>query len=109
MQKLYRDTFAKYHLDALVFPTEPHVAPTAGPEAYDMDVFEKIIQNTGPGSVVGIPGLTLPSGLGQQSGLPIGLEIDGPAGSDRQLLSIGMSIERVLGRLPPPDADKHDN
>lgn len=102
MQELYRDTFAKYHLDALVFPTEPRVAPEAGAEVSDMDVFKTIIQNTGPGSVVGIPGLTLPSGLGRESGLPIGLEIDGPAGSDRHLLSIGISIEGLLGRLMPP-------
>jgi len=102
MQQLYSSTFAQYHLDALVFPTEPRVAPKAGSEASDMDAFQHIIQNTGPGSVVGIPGLTLPSGLGQGSGLPVGLEMDGPAGSDMHLLSIGLSVEKVLGRLPPP-------
>jgi mandelamide amidase len=102
MRKLYRDTFTKYRLDALVFPTEPRVAPEAGPAVTSAEVFQHIIQNTGPGSVAGVPGLTLPSGLGEKSGLPIGLEIDGPEGSDRRLLSIGMSIEGILGRVKAP-------
>lgn len=102
LQKRYRETFMKYRLDALVFPTEPRVAPKAGPGVTDAEVFQNIIQNTGPGSVAGIPGLTLPSGLGEKSGLPIGLEMDGQEGSDRHLLSIGISIEGILGRLKPP-------
>lgn len=36
------------------------------------------------------------------SGLPIGLEFDGPAGSDRKLLALGLAVEGVLGRLPAP-------
>jgi mandelamide amidase len=32
----------------------------------------------------------------------VGIEIDGPQGSDLRLLSIGMAIERVLGPTPPP-------
>jgi mandelamide amidase len=36
------------------------------------------------------------------SGLPVGIEIDGPLGSDRRLLALGMAMEKVLGRLPDP-------
>jgi len=78
------------------------VAPLAGPAVTEPEIFQQIIQNTGPGSVVGVPGLTLPSGLGAKSHLPIGLEIDGPEGSDRSLLSLGIAIEATLGRLEPP-------
>ena len=102
MQKLYRDTFARYDLDALVFPTVPRVAPEADASVIEPAVFESIIQNTGPGSVVGVPGLTLSSGLGPKTRLPVGLELDGPEGSDTRLLSIGMSMEGILGRLSPP-------
>jgi mandelamide amidase len=35
-------------------------------------------------------------------GLPVGLEIDGPVGSDVKLLGLGMSIEAILGSAPPP-------
>jgi mandelamide amidase len=102
LQKLYRDTFAKNRLDALVFPTVPRVALAATPDASSVQNFGAIIQNTDPGSNAGIPGLQLPSGLGATSGLPVGLEFDGPAGSDHRLLALGLAVERVLGRLPAP-------
>ncbi len=100
LQKLYRDTFTKHRLDALVFPTVPQVALLAAPEASSPENFGALIQNTDPGSNAGIPGLQLPSALGATSGLPIGLELDGPAGSDRRLLALGLAIEPLLGRLP---------
>jgi mandelamide amidase len=35
--------------------------------------------------------------------LPLGMALDGPAGSDRRLLAIGLALERVLGPVPPPN------
>ncbi|MDQ2762452.1 MAG: hypothetical protein M3Y22_02855, partial [Pseudomonadota bacterium] len=37
-----------------------------------------------------------------RSGLPVGLEFDGPAGSDGTLLSIGLAVEKLLPLLPAP-------
>ena len=37
-----------------------------------------------PGSTAGLPGLVLPAGL-THGGLPVGIEFDGPAASDRAL------------------------
>jgi mandelamide amidase len=34
--------------------------------------------------------------------MPVGLELDGLAGHDSDLLGLGMAIERVLGPLPAP-------
>jgi mandelamide amidase len=102
LQKLYRDTFATHRLDALVFPTVPRVALAAGPESSSPENFGALIQNTDPGSNAGVPGLQLPSGIGAASGLPIGLELDGPAGSDRRLLALGLAVEAVLGRIAAP-------
>lgn len=51
-------------------------------------------------SRLGVPGLVLPAGLA--AGLPVGLELDGLPGGDRQLLAVGMAIEAALGPLPPP-------
>lgn len=102
LQKLYRDTFKKHRLDALVFPTVPRVALAATPESSSIENFGLLIQNTDPGSNAGIPGLQLPAGLGATSGLPVGLELDGPAGSDRRLLAVGLAVEGVLGRPPAP-------
>lgn len=99
--KLYADTFASQRLDALVFPTVPRTALAATPESSSLENFLLFIQNTDPGSNAGLPGLQLPMGLGATSRMPVGLELDGPAGSDRRLIGIGMAVEAVLGRLPP--------
>jgi len=102
LQKLYADTFKQHKLDALVFPTVPKVAMEANPESSSVPVFVGAIQNTDPGSNAGVPGLQIPIALGATSKLPIGLELDGPAGSDRALVAIGLALEGVFGRLPPP-------
>jgi mandelamide amidase len=99
--KLYAGTFAQHRLDALVFPTVPRIAIPANPEASSLPNFLLFIQNTDPGSNAGVPGIQLPMGLGATSRLPIGLELDGPSGSDRRLVAIGMAIETLLGRVPP--------
>ena len=105
LQALYRDTFAKSKLDAIAFPTTPHVAIAANPDSSSLQNFILFIQNTDPGSNAGIPGLQLPVGLGSTSKLPVGLELDGPAGSDRRLIAIGLAMEKLFGRLPPPSSN----
>ena len=100
--KVYTDTFQRYDIDALIGPTTPAVAATQGPEASSLPTFLLFIRNTDPGSNAGIPGVTIPAGLGSSTGLPVGISLDGPRGSDERLLAIGMAIERVLGRTPPP-------
>jgi indoleacetamide hydrolase len=102
LQQLYRDTFANNHLDAIVFPTVPKVAADANPDSSSLANFVLYIQNTDPGSNAGVPGIQIPVALGAASKLPVGMELDGPAGSDRRLLSIGLALEKLLGRIPPP-------
>jgi mandelamide amidase len=98
----FADTFKKYGIDALVGPTTPGVAVVQGPEASSLETFLRFIRNTDPGSNAGIPGLTIPAGLGPSTGLPVGLSLDGPRGSDERLLALGLAIEELLGRTPPP-------
>ena len=99
--KLYADTFRDNQLDAIIFPTVPRAAPAADPDASSLQNFLLFIQNTDPGSNAGVPGIQLPMAMGGSGRMPIGLELDGPAGSDRRLLAIGMAIELELGRLQP--------
>ena len=77
-------------------------AVAQGPDASSLPTFLLFIRNTDPGSNAGIPGLTVPAGLGPTTRLPVGLSLDGPRGSDARLLAIGLAIEQVLGRIPPP-------
>jgi indoleacetamide hydrolase len=105
LQALYRDTFAKNKLDAIAFPTTPKVAIPADPNSSSLENFMLFIQNTDPGSNAGVPGVQLPVGLGDTTKLPVGLELDGPSGSDRRLIAIGMAMEKLFGRLPPPSSN----
>ncbi len=111
MQALYASYFADNALDAMMFPTTVLAAATidavngsstvsidGGPA---VDTFDTFIRNTDPGSNAGIPGLSIRAGL-TASGLPLGLEIDGPLGSDERLIGIGLSIEATLGAVPAP-------
>ena len=111
MQDLYAKYFAANQLDAVLFPTTILTAPTIdavtgsstlrvnGGDA--TDTFNTVIRNTDPCSNAGLPGLSIPAGL-TRDGLPVGLELDGPLGSDQDLLAIGMSIEALLGPVAAP-------
>jgi len=111
MQDLYAKYFAANQLDAVLFPTTILTAPTIdavmgsstlrvnGGDA--TDTFNTVIRNTDPCSNAGLPGLSIPAGL-TRDGLPVGLELDGPLGSDQDLLAIGMSIEALLGPVAVP-------
>jgi indoleacetamide hydrolase len=99
---LFANTFQKHGIDALIGPTTPAVAVAQGPDASSLPTFLTFIRNTDPGSNAGIPGLTIPAGLGPTTGLPVGISLDGPRGSDARLLAIGMAIEKLLGPTPPP-------
>ena len=80
----------------------PKVAIASNADSSSLANFLLFIQNTDPGSNAGVPGIQLPIALGASTKLPVGLELDGPAGSDRKLLAIGMAMEKLFGRLPPP-------
>lgn len=104
LRGLYRDAFAATGVDALLFPTTPATAAAIGDDdsfihnGRPSPTFATFIRNTDPGSNAAIPGLSLPLGLAD--GLPVGLALDGPAGSDRRLLAIGRAIEAVLAPMP---------
>ena len=107
LQKLYADTFVRNRIVALAFPTTPLPASPIGDDettklnGKDVPTFPTFIRNTDPGSNAGIPGLSVPIAR-TQAGLPIGLELDGPVGSDRKLLAIGLALQKVFERLPAP-------
>ncbi|MCE9657855.1 MAG: indoleacetamide hydrolase [Burkholderiales bacterium] len=110
MQRLYADYFKANRLEAMMFPTTVAAAiaidPVAGSGKFmlngkEVETFATFIRNTDPGSNAGIPGLALPAGM-TPGGLPVGLELDGPLGTDRRLIAIGLAFENVLGTLRPP-------
>src|SRR6202035_3488527 len=106
LQKLYEAYFRDNNLDGMLFPTTIAPAPAIDTEkgsgemsingGMPVPTFETMIRNTDPGSNAGLPGLSLFAGM-TSGGLPVGLEIDGPVGSDAKLLGLGLSIELLLG------------
>ena len=100
----YEKLFADADVEAVIFPTVPQVAAVADEASSSLETFSTFIRNTDPASNAGLPGLSLPAGLGAETGLPVGVELDGPAGSDRRLIAIGMAIEELFGSLPLPEA-----
>jgi mandelamide amidase len=107
LRQTLRDYFVSNNLDAMVFPAAQIAAPPIG---HDTETelngrtvpFEPVIsRNISPGSTGGLPGLIIPAALNLE-GLPVCLELDGPARSDTKILTIGRAVEDVLGHLPPP-------
>jgi len=109
LRRVYRDYFARTGAAALVFPATMVTARRTGDEgelrirgqaiAFD----DAISRNIAPGSTAGLPGLVLPAGIADD-GMPVALEFDGPAASDRALLALGLGLERALGPIAPPRA-----
>lgn len=107
LRESFRTCFADHGLSAMVFPTTLVAALPIG-EIGDVTIgserlsFETAVsRNIAPGSTAGLPGLVLPVGL-TTGGLPVSIELDGPAGGDRDLLALGLGAEAVLGHLPGP-------
>jgi len=107
LQAAYELAFDEHALDALVFPTTPLPARPIGQDqtvelnGRKVSTLLTYIRHTDPGSNAGIPGVSVPIGM-TGDGLPGGLELDGPAGSDRRLLAVARAVEGVFGFLPAP-------
>jgi mandelamide amidase len=105
LKTVYSEYFTKNRLSGIIFPTTPLPAIQIGQDknvilnGEAVPTFSIFIRNTSPGSVAGIPGLSIPAGM-SPDGLPIGMEIDGPFGKDDELLAIGLALEE-LEPLPP--------
>ena len=106
LQRRFTQVFQRDGIDALIFPTTPAPAPRIA-DQWEFTVAGQRVEhlflakNTVPASGAGLPGISLPTGL-TKTGLPIGIELDGPRDHDRELLALALRVERVTGLLPPP-------
>jgi len=107
LRTLYQQYFARAQVQAMVFPAIRVPAPRIGEETTiqirgrAVPFEDAVARNIAPGSTAGLPGLVLPAGL-TSAGLPVALELDAPAGTDRALLALGLSVERALSEMPAP-------
>jgi aspartyl-tRNA(Asn)/glutamyl-tRNA(Gln) amidotransferase subunit A len=83
-------------VDVLVSPTAPTTAFAFGDKLDDpMSMYLQDVA-TIPANLAGIPGMSLPSGLADEDGLPTGLQILAPATQDARLYGVGAALEKML-------------
>ncbi len=80
-------------VDVLLSPAVAFVAPAQDPALDDEDGDGELL-SSGLANMTGHPALSLPCGL--SAGLPVGLQLIGPAGRDADLLAAAAAVERCL-------------
>jgi aspartyl-tRNA(Asn)/glutamyl-tRNA(Gln) amidotransferase subunit A len=92
-----RDFLAAFEqVDVLVSPTAPTTAFRFGDKVHDpMAMYLNDIA-TIPANLAGVPGMSVPSGLADEDGLPAGIQVLAPAMADDRLYTVGSALERAL-------------
>lgn len=93
IQRDFAAAFAR--ADVLVSPTAPTTAFRFGEKLDDPMAMYLNDVATIPANLAGVPGLSLPAGLGED-GLPVGVQILAPARQDATLYRVGGALERLL-------------
>ncbi|MBO4301041.1 MAG: Asp-tRNA(Asn)/Glu-tRNA(Gln) amidotransferase subunit GatA, partial [Desulfovibrio sp.] len=104
VRRLIRDEYlaALDQCDALWTPVSPVTAWEIGSHADDplqmylMDAYTLSL------NLAGLPGLSMPVGLGAQSHLPVGMQLIGKAFAEAQLFSLGRAMEQLFPPLAVP-------
>ncbi|HEX6457650.1 MAG TPA: Asp-tRNA(Asn)/Glu-tRNA(Gln) amidotransferase subunit GatA [Thermoleophilaceae bacterium] len=89
----FRDAFGR--VDVVVTPTSPTVAFKLGERTKDPLAMYLSDYFTVPMSLAGIPAVSIPVGLSE--GLPVGLQLAGPAFSENRILDAAHALERAIG------------
>jgi aspartyl-tRNA(Asn)/glutamyl-tRNA(Gln) amidotransferase subunit A len=80
-------------IDALVAPTSPTVAFAFGAKMADPVAMYLSDACTLPVNMAGLPGVSIPCGMSE--GLPVGLQLIGPAWSELELFRLARAYEGV--------------
>ncbi|MGE4064445.1 MAG: amidase family protein [Rhodospirillaceae bacterium] len=77
-----------------------------------VEEWDLVLTNIWWGSRFGAPALSLPVALASNTtpnpsgsfalDMPVGMQLQGMPGADTQILGIGIEVEKLFGRLPPP-------
>ncbi|UNB50519.1 Asp-tRNA(Asn)/Glu-tRNA(Gln) amidotransferase subunit GatA [Mycolicibacterium sp. YH-1] len=96
-----RDLDAAYErVDVLISPATPTTAFPLGEKVDDPLAMYLFDLCTLPLNLAGHCGMSVPSGLSQDDGLPVGLQIMAPALADDRLYRVGAAYEAARGALP---------
>ena len=92
-----RDFAAAFEqVDVLVSPTAPTTAFKLGEKLDDPLAMYLNDLATIPANLAGVPGISVPSGLADEDGLPAGVQVLAPALADDRLYRVGAALETLL-------------
>ncbi len=84
------------HCDVIAGPTSPTVAFKLGEKSDDPLAMYLSDIYTVPVNLAGVPAISVPVGVGSQSGLPVGLQLIGPMWGERAILNAAWHVEDAL-------------
>jgi aspartyl-tRNA(Asn)/glutamyl-tRNA(Gln) amidotransferase subunit A len=90
----FADAFEQ--VDVLASPTAPTTAFKIGEKLDDPIAMYLNDIATIPANLAGVPGMSLPSGLAPEDGLPTGIQFLAPATEDARLYNVGAALEAML-------------
>ena len=94
IQQDFDEAFAK--VDVIATPSAPTTAFRLGEKVDDpMQMYLNDI-TTIPVNLAGVPGISIPSGLAEEDGLPVGIQFVAPAREDARLYRVGAALETIL-------------
>ena len=98
MRTLISQDFAEAftHADVLLSPTAPTTAFELGEKVDDPLAMYLNDLATIPANLSGVPGISVPSGLADEDGLPAGVQILAPAMQDDRVYRVGAALEAAL-------------
>jgi aspartyl-tRNA(Asn)/glutamyl-tRNA(Gln) amidotransferase subunit A len=82
--------------DVLVSPTAPTTAFRLGEKLDDPLAMYLNDLATIPANLAGVPGISVPSGLADEDGLPAGIQVLAPAMADDRVYRVGAALEALL-------------
>jgi len=82
--------------DVLVSPTAPTTAFKLGEKLDDPIAMYLNDLATIPANLAGVPGISVPSGLAEEDGLPTGFQVLAPALADDRVYRVGAALEALL-------------
>jgi len=92
-----RDFAAAFEqVDVLVSPTAPTTAFRLGEKLDDPEAMYLNDLATIPANLAGVPGISVPSGLADEDGLPTGVQVLAPALADDRVYRVGAALETLL-------------
>ncbi|WP_298253364.1 Asp-tRNA(Asn)/Glu-tRNA(Gln) amidotransferase subunit GatA [uncultured Arthrobacter sp.] len=94
---IQRDFAAAFEqADVLISPTAPTTAFKLGEKLGDPLAMYLNDVATIPANLAGVPGLSVPGGLADEDGLPVGIQFLAPARQDARLYRVGAVLEALL-------------